>query len=71
MSVWSECQTQMGQMGILWTGRCVVGAGRAFHRVCGLGHSPEQRPPGSVRMGNNIVKSIGTRLYTTLNSWNL
>lgn len=58
-------------MGILWAGRYVVGAGRAFHRVCGLGHRPRAEATGSVRTGNDIVKSIGIRLYRIPNSWNL
>lgn len=47
--MWSEYQTQMDPMGILWTGGCVVGVGRAFHRErVAWDTGPEQRPPGSV-----------------------
>ena len=40
------------------------GSGRAFHGehvTCDTG--PKQRSPGSVRVGNNIGKSVGARLY--------
>lgn len=47
-----------------FVGREVCGGSwEGIHRVCGLGHRPRAEATGSVRTGNDIVKSVGTRLY--------